>query len=244
MWQVTLYVVLAYLGTSLLVTLFLLPAYLLDQHSFSGEVPAGFSPVIAIFCMAMGVLSQTAVSISELAPASYYTITVVTASHFLGTLSGEAATMCRSLLPLITASSIAICAQGGSGVGILMGAAVLGVLINRVSIPQARVVFSDNCLLTSRNGVPLLIFRLGNTRGNFLLHPEIRIALIQVPSTSPAPHVPPLVADRRSEATRSGRCCTGGGRCATRCRAGPAMRHAGAGGVHPRRRECDAASKG
>lgn len=61
-----------------------------------------------------------------------------------------------------------------------MGAAVLGVLINRATIPQARVVFSDNCLFTSRDGEPVLILRIGNTRGNFLLNPEIRIGLLTV----------------------------------------------------------------
>jgi hypothetical protein len=69
---------------------------------------------------------------------------------------------------------------GAVPVGIIMGAAVLGVLINRATIPQARVVFSDNCLLTSRNGGPCLILRIGNTRGNFLLNPEIRIGLLTV----------------------------------------------------------------
>jgi inward rectifier potassium channel len=64
--------------------------------------------------------------------------------------------------------------------GIIMSAAVLGILINRASMPQARVVFSDNCLFTSRNGEPSLVLRIGNTRGNFLLNPEIRIGFLQV----------------------------------------------------------------
>lgn len=63
-----------------------------------------------------------------------------------------------------------------------MSAAVLGVLVNRAAIPQARVVFSDQCLLTSRNGEPVLILRVGNTRGNFLLNPEIRLGHLQVRS--------------------------------------------------------------
>ena len=61
-----------------------------------------------------------------------------------------------------------------------MGAAVLGVLVHRAGIPQARVVFSDTCLLTSRNGAPVLVLRAGNTRGNFLLNPEIRVGLLTV----------------------------------------------------------------
>lgn len=62
-----------------------------------------------------------------------------------------------------------------------MGAVLLGVLINKASIPSARVVFSEVCLLTSRNGEPVLILRIGNTRGNFLLNPEIRVGYLKVP---------------------------------------------------------------
>lgn len=78
--------------------------------------------------------------------------------------------------------------------GILMGAVLLGVLINKASIPSARVVFSDVCLLTSRNGEPMLILRIGNTRGNFLLNPEIRVGYLKVrPLTTPPPApLPPL----------------------------------------------------
>eukprot|EP00892_Ulva_mutabilis_P008913 jgi/Ulvmu1/6394/UM003_0022.1 len=68
-------------------------------------------------------------------------------------------------------------------VGILMGAVLLGVLINKASIPSARVVFSDVCLLTSRNGEPMLILRIGNTRGNFLLNPEIRVGYLKLEAT-------------------------------------------------------------
>jgi hypothetical protein len=64
--------------------------------------------------------------------------------------------------------------------GVLMGAVLLGVLINKASIPSARVVFSDVCLFTSRNGEPVLILRIGNTRGNFLLNPEIRVGYLKV----------------------------------------------------------------
>jgi hypothetical protein len=70
--------------------------------------------------------------------------------------------------------------SNGFHAGVLMGAVLLGVLINKASIPSARVVFSDVCLLTSRNGEPVLILRIGNTRGNFLLNPEIRVGFLKV----------------------------------------------------------------
>jgi hypothetical protein len=80
-------------------------------------------------------------------------------------------------IALLTAASV-VSIKAGVCTGILMGAAVLGVLVNRAAIPQARVVFSDHCLLTSRNGEPCLILRVGNTRGNFLLNPEIRLGYL------------------------------------------------------------------
>jgi hypothetical protein len=85
-WQLGVYVLFTYMAASAIFTLLLYPAYLADQESFSGDIPPKFSPLAAIFCMALGALAQTAISISELAPASYYTISIVTAAHFVGVL--------------------------------------------------------------------------------------------------------------------------------------------------------------
>lgn len=83
-WQLAVYVFLAYIATSVFFTALLYPAYLANPASFSGALPPNFSPVVAIFCMSLGALAQTAISISELVPASYYTISVVTIAHFYG----------------------------------------------------------------------------------------------------------------------------------------------------------------
>ena len=42
------------------------------------------------------------------------------------------------------------------------------------SLPSAKLVFSHAMLVTPRDGVPTLIARVCNTRGNYLLNPEVR----------------------------------------------------------------------
>ena len=64
-----------------------------------------------------------------------------------------------------------------------MSACLLGVLINKASVPKTQVVFSDVMLWTSRHGQPHVVFRLANLKGNFLLSPEIRIAYMQAVRT-------------------------------------------------------------
>ncbi|GMH38335.1 hypothetical protein BSKO_06219 [Bryopsis sp. KO-2023] len=61
-------------------------------------------------------------------------------------------------------------------VGIFLSAILLGVVVTKASIPTAKVVFSKHVLFTTRNGEPTVMFRVGNTRGNFLLNPEVRVS--------------------------------------------------------------------
>ncbi|CAK0786641.1 hypothetical protein CVIRNUC_009855 [Coccomyxa viridis] len=63
--------------------------------------------------------------------------------------------------------------------GLMMSSCLLGIVFARASIPTAKMAFSKVCLITTRNGKPHLLVRIGNTRGNFLLHPEIRISYFQ-----------------------------------------------------------------
>lgn len=61
-------------------------------------------------------------------------------------------------------------------VGILLSAILLGIVVSKASLPTSRIVFSDHIIFTTRNGEPTVIFRVGNTRGNFLLNPEVRVS--------------------------------------------------------------------
>ena len=48
------------------------------------------------------------------------------------------------------------------------------------SLPTSKIIFSKVCLITNRNDVPHLLVRIGNTRGNFLLNPEVASSLLDL----------------------------------------------------------------
>ena len=57
--------------------------------------------------------------------------------------------------------------------GILLSSILLGLVVAKASLPSSKLVFSKAMLVTPRNGVPKLIARVCNTRGNYLLNPEV-----------------------------------------------------------------------
>jgi inward rectifier potassium channel len=61
--------------------------------------------------------------------------------------------------------------------GILTIALFTGIIFARFSRPQARVVFSKVAVVTPFDGVPTLMFRAANQRGNSILGAEVRVSL-------------------------------------------------------------------
>jgi inward rectifier potassium channel len=61
--------------------------------------------------------------------------------------------------------------------GILTIALFTGIIFARFSRPQARVVFSKIAVVTPFDGVPTLMFRAANQRGNSILDAEVHISL-------------------------------------------------------------------
>lgn len=61
--------------------------------------------------------------------------------------------------------------------GILTIALFTGIIFARFSRPQARVVFSNVAVVTPFDGVPTLMFRAANQRGNSILDAEVHISL-------------------------------------------------------------------
>jgi len=59
-------------------------------------------------------------------------------------------------------------------IGLAMGT---GLAFARLSQPTARVIFSRVAVITSYNGVPTLMFRTANKRGNQILEAELRVRL-------------------------------------------------------------------
>jgi inward rectifier potassium channel len=65
-------------------------------------------------------------------------------------------------------------------VGTLGIALVTGVTFAKFARPTARVLFSDKVVVHTRDGVPHLVFRLANWRGNMVVEGQLRVfALLQ-----------------------------------------------------------------
>ena len=60
-------------------------------------------------------------------------------------------------------------------IGTVINVILFSIIVTKFQRPQAEIVFSKNAILTARNGVPHLSFRVGNLRGNLLYKPSIMI---------------------------------------------------------------------
>jgi inward rectifier potassium channel len=63
--------------------------------------------------------------------------------------------------------------------GMVQIAVVTGLLFARFSRPTSRIMFSDVAVITPFNGVPTLMLRAGNERGNLILEASVRASLVR-----------------------------------------------------------------
>jgi inward rectifier potassium channel len=86
-------------------------------------------------------------------------------------------------------------------VGTLGVALVTGVTFAKFARPTARILFAAKAVVTVRDGVPHLVFRLANWRGNMVVEGHLRVLLLRIEKTREGdiirvPHELPLVRDR------------------------------------------------
>lgn len=86
-------------------------------------------------------------------------------------------------------------------VGTLGVALVAGVTFAKFARPTARVLFSEKIVVTVRDGVPHLVFRLANWRGNMVVEGQLRVFVLRLEKTREGdtirtPYELPLVRDR------------------------------------------------
>jgi inward rectifier potassium channel len=70
-----------------------------------------------------------------------------------------------------------------SWVGLLGFALVTGLMFARFALPRARVLFSNVVVICPFNGVPTLMFRVANQRGNRLLAAQVRVSMLRHEAT-------------------------------------------------------------
>lgn len=86
-------------------------------------------------------------------------------------------------------------------VGTLGIALVTGVTFAKFARPTARILFSDKAVVQLRDGVPHLVFRLANWRGNMVVEGQLRVLMLMLETTTEGdririPHELLLVRDR------------------------------------------------
>jgi inward rectifier potassium channel len=68
-------------------------------------------------------------------------------------------------------------------VGLLTTALATGLLVAKFTISSARVIFSRYITIAPMDGVPTLMFRLSNERGNQIVEAQIRVAIMRTERT-------------------------------------------------------------
>jgi inward rectifier potassium channel len=86
-------------------------------------------------------------------------------------------------------------------IGTLGVALIVGVTFAKFARPTARVLFSEKVVVNVRNGVPHLVFRLANWRGNMVVEGQLRVFVLLIEKTREGdvirtPREVPLVRDR------------------------------------------------
>ena len=89
-------------------------------------------------------------------------------------------TLRRSATPDVLATLYAnVLVALESTVGVLALPIVTGLVFAKFARPIARVLFSQNALITSRNGVQSLVFRMANARRNQIVEAHARVVLVR-----------------------------------------------------------------
>ena len=67
--------------------------------------------------------------------------------------------------------------------GLLVTAIVTGLMFAKFSVSNARIVFSEKAVITPMDGLPTLMFRLGNERSNQIVEAQLRVTLVRAEHT-------------------------------------------------------------
>lgn len=77
--------------------------------------------------------------------------------------------------------------------GLIGTAIATGLVFTKFAQPRAKVLFSRNMLVQRRNGKPVLVFRLGNARGNEIIEASLRVSVLVPEITLEGEHMRRLV---------------------------------------------------
>src|SRR3989454_1965576 len=84
--------------------------------------------------------------------------------------------------PLSTAAEVLVTAEGITGVSLV--ALASGILFAKFSVPRARMQFAEWATISPFDGVPTLMFRLGNERASQVIEATVRVVLVRTERTA------------------------------------------------------------
>ena len=87
-----------------------------------------------------------------------------------------------AMFPESTAANVLVVVE--SIASLLLTALSTGLVFAKFSRSTARFVFTRRAVISRLNGVPTLMFRLGNERGNQIVNAEIRLVMVRTERTS------------------------------------------------------------
>ncbi len=80
-----------------------------------------------------------------------------------------------TMIPKTTYANVIVAAE--AFVGILNIALATGIVFARISRPTSRVIFSNKAIVTRYDGMPMLMFRAANQRGNQILEARVTVTV-------------------------------------------------------------------
>jgi inward rectifier potassium channel len=86
-----------------------------------------------------------------------------------------------AMYPKGTAANVLVILE--SVVGLLITAVVTGLVFAKFSHPTARLVFCQRAVISPMDGVPTLMFRVGNERSNQIIDAHIRVVMMRTERT-------------------------------------------------------------
>lgn len=86
-----------------------------------------------------------------------------------------------AMYPTGTAANVLVILESVSG--LLITAVVTGLVFAKFSHPTARLVFCHSAVISPMDGVPTLMFRVGNERSNQIIDAHIRVVLMRTEVT-------------------------------------------------------------
>jgi inward rectifier potassium channel len=87
-----------------------------------------------------------------------------------------------AMYPQSTAAHVLVVSE--AVLGLLVTGLCVGLVFSKFSQPTGRIAFSHQAVICPMDGVPTLMFRVGNERGNQIVEATIRVSIVRTVRTS------------------------------------------------------------